>query len=123
MVIYRSPDVHHVFTLAFSRTPSGAGLQVVQFTQQNLTAGVAATRALLPVSFPLTPLDTIVSAFSLSTPYGRAIAYTAIYEGTSFATLNSARIFAVHGDGEIPVLTVVDRALTFSQFDLMHLGR
>ena len=65
----------------------------MELTQQNLTAGVAATRSLLPVSSPLTPLDTIASAFSLSTPYGRTIAYTAVYEGTSFATLDSARTF------------------------------
>ena len=91
--INRSPDVEHVFTIAFSKTPSGTDFQAVQFTQQNLTAGVAATRSLLPVSSPLTPLDTIVSAFSLSTPYGRTIAYTAIYEGTSLATLDSTRIF------------------------------
>ncbi|KAF9653146.1 acetyl-CoA synthetase-like protein [Thelephora ganbajun] len=86
-------DVNHVFTIAFSKTPSGTGFQAVQFTQQNLTAGVAATRSLLPVSSPFTPLDTIVSAFSLSTPYGRTIAYTAVYEGTCLATLNSAQIF------------------------------
>jgi long-chain acyl-CoA synthetase len=97
----RSPDANHVFTIAFSKTPGGMALQAVQFTQQNLTAGVAATRSLLPVSSPLTPLDTIVSAFSLSTPYGRTTAYTAIYEGTSFATLNSARTFVGDGDGKV----------------------
>lgn len=87
-------DVNHVFTVAFSKTPSGTGFQAAQFTQQNLTAGVASTRSLLPVSSPPTPLDTIVSAFSLSTPYGRTIAYTAVYEGASLATLNSTRIFS-----------------------------
>ena len=51
-------------------------------------------RSLLPVSSPVTPLDTIASAFSLSTPYGRTVAYTAIYEGTSLATLNSTRTFS-----------------------------
>lgn len=91
-------DVNHVFTIAFSKTPSGTSLQAVEFTQQNLTAGVASTRSLLPVSSPPTPLDTIVSAFSLSTPYGRTIAYTAVYEGTSFATLSSTRIFSENGD-------------------------
>lgn len=78
----------------------------MQFTQQNLTAGVAATRSLLPISSPLTPQDTIVSAFSLSTPYGRTIAYTSLYEGTSLATLNSARIFTGDGDGRVPVSDV-----------------
>jgi len=32
----------------------------------------------------------------MSTAYGRAIAYTAIYEGTSFVTLNSSKIY--HAD-------------------------
>ena len=77
----------------------------MQFTQQNLTAGVAATRSLLPVASPLTPLDTILSAFSLSTPYGRTIAYTAVYEGTSLATLNSARIFTGNEGGEVTDLS------------------
>lgn len=58
-----------------------------------MTAGVAATRALLPLSYALSPLDTIVSAHSLSTAYGRAIAYTAIFEGTSLATLDSSKLF------------------------------
>ena len=96
-----SSDADHVFTIAFSKTPSGADFQAAEFTQQNLTAGVATTRSLLPVSSPLTPLDTIVSAFSLSTPYGRTIAYTAVYEGTSFATLNSARMFTGNESGEV----------------------
>ena len=74
----------------------------MEFTQQNLTAGVAATRSLLPVSSPLTPLDTIVSAFPLSTPYGRTIAYTAVYEGTSFATLDSTRTFGGNEDSGKP---------------------
>jgi long-chain acyl-CoA synthetase len=108
-VIDHSPDVNDVFTIAFSKTPSGKGLQGVQFTQQNLTAGVAATRALLPVSSPLTPLDTIVSAFPLSTPYGRTIAYTALYEGTNLATLNSTRILTGDADGEDVSFALVNR--------------
>lgn len=75
----------------------------MEFTQQNLTAGVTATRSLLPVSSPLTPLDTIVSAFSLSIPHGRTIAYTALYEGTSLATLNSARTFIGDDNGRVLV--------------------
>ncbi len=68
-------------------------MQGAQLTHENITAGVAATRALLPASHALSPLDTIVSAHSLSTAFGRAIAYTAIFEGTSFATLQSAKLF------------------------------
>ena len=100
-----SSDVDHVFTIAFSENPSGADFRAAEFTQQNLTAGVATTRSLLPVSSPLTPLDTIVSAFSLSTPYGRTIAYTAIYEGTGFATLNSTRMFTGNESGEVANLS------------------
>ncbi|OBZ75164.1 Long-chain-fatty-acid--CoA ligase 5 [Grifola frondosa] len=85
------PDPQEVFTVSFFSTPSGE-LQGTQLTHENLTAGVAATRALLPLSTAMSSLDTIISAFSLSTPYGRAVAYTAIYEGTSFATLESSKI-------------------------------
>ncbi|KAH9930996.1 uncharacterized protein B0H18DRAFT_992194 [Fomitopsis serialis] len=67
-------------------------LEGTQLTHENLTAGVAATRNLLPLSSAISSLDTIVSASSLSTPYGRAVAYTAIYEGTSFATLDSTKL-------------------------------
>jgi long-chain acyl-CoA synthetase len=72
-------------------------LQVAQLTHENMTAGVAATRSLLPISHALSPLDTIVSAFSLSTAYGRVIAYTAIYEGASFATLPSSKTYHLDG--------------------------
>lgn len=113
-----SSDVDHVFTIAFSKTPSGADFRAAEFTQQNLTAGVATTRSLLPVSSPLTPLDTIVSAFSLSTPYGRSIAYTAIYEGTGFATLNSTRMFTENESGEVANLSgSSDIQLIVIQFD------
>ncbi|OCH95584.1 acetyl-CoA synthetase-like protein [Obba rivulosa] len=90
------PDPGEVFTVAFSASPSGE-LQGAELTHENLTAGVAAARALLPLSSAISPLDTIASAFSLSTPYGRAIAYTAIYEGTSFATLDSAKVVVKNG--------------------------
>jgi long-chain acyl-CoA synthetase len=72
----------------------------VQLTHQNFTAGVAATRSLVPVSNALSPLDTIVSAHSLSTPYGRTIAYTALFEGTNFATLQSTKLFHAE-EGEV----------------------
>ena len=82
--------------MAFYENPIKGGdrsaWDAVQLTHQNLTAGVAATRALLPPSSALSPLDTIVSAFSLSTPYGRAVAYTALYEGTGFATVDSTKL-------------------------------
>jgi len=88
-------DPKTIYTVSFSESPSGQ-LQAVQLTHQNFTAGVAATRSLVPVSNALSPLDTIVSAHSLSTPYGRTVAYTALFEGTNFATLQSTKLF--HAD-------------------------
>ncbi|KAH9854063.1 acetyl-CoA synthetase-like protein [Lenzites betulinus] len=85
-----------VFTVSFFETSSGA-LEGVQLTHQNLTAGVAATRALMPPSSAMSPLDTILSAHSLSTPYGRAVAYTAIFEGTSLVTVDSTKLIKPEG--------------------------
>lgn len=88
------PDT--VFTVSFFEDNTGK-LQAAQLTHQNLTAGVTATRALLPLSNPMSPLDTIVSAHSLSTTFGRSIAYTALHEGTSFATLASTKQYSGEG--------------------------
>jgi len=88
------PPVHpsQPFTLAFSETPSG-DLQGVRLTHLNFTSGVTAIRALFPPSIALSTLDTLVSGHSLSTPFGRAIAYTALYECASFATCDSTRMY------------------------------
>ena len=81
-----------VFTVSFYQTSSGH-LQGAQLTHENMTAGVAAVRALIPPSCAFSPLDTIVSAHSMNTAFGRAIAYTAIYEGTSFASLPGSELY------------------------------
>lgn len=94
LVIFLYPDPDQVFTVSFFENETGV-VNGAQFTHENMTAGVAATRALLPLSHALTPQDTIVSAYSMSTAYGRAIAYTAIFEGTSLATLKSSKIYHV----------------------------
>ncbi|KAF7321822.1 Acetyl-CoA synthetase [Mycena kentingensis (nom. inval.)] len=86
------PKPSDVFTVSFFSTESGQ-IQGAQLTHENLTAGVAAVRALMPLAHAFSPLDTIVSAHSMSTAYGRAIAYTALFEGTSFATLDSSKLF------------------------------
>ncbi|RPD65968.1 acetyl-CoA synthetase-like protein [Lentinus tigrinus ALCF2SS1-7] len=91
-----APEPSDVFTVSFFETPSG-GHDGVQLTHENMTAGVAATRALVPPSSALSPLDTIVSTYSLSTPYGRAIAYTALFEGTGFATVDSTKLIKPEG--------------------------
>ncbi|KAL1947959.1 hypothetical protein VTO73DRAFT_13683 [Trametes versicolor] len=89
------PNPEEVFTVSFFATP--AGLEGVQLTHQNLTAGVAATRALMPPSSAMSPLDTILSAYPLSSPYGRAVAYTALFEGTSFVTVDSTKLIKPEG--------------------------
>ena len=91
-----SPEPSDVFTVTFFETPSG-GHDGVQLTHENMTAGVAATRALVPPSSALSPLDTILSSYSLSTPYGRAVAYTALFEGTGFATVDSTKLIKPEG--------------------------
>lgn len=93
-VLEIEPDT--VFTVSFFEDNAGK-LQAAQLTHQNLTAGVTATRALLPLSNPMSALDTIVSAHSLSTTFGRSIAYTALHEGTSFATLASTKQYSGEG--------------------------
>ncbi|PCH38668.1 acetyl-CoA synthetase [Wolfiporia cocos MD-104 SS10] len=106
---FATPNPQDVFTVSFSSTPLGE-LHGTQFTHENLTAGVAAARNLLPLSNNISPLDTIVSAFPLSTPYGRAVAYTAVYEGTSFATLESAKLFTGEGTTRLENLADLESA-------------
>ncbi|KII89018.1 hypothetical protein PLICRDRAFT_29438 [Plicaturopsis crispa FD-325 SS-3] len=96
-VVSAAPNPDDVYTVSFFESESGQ-LQGTQLTHANLTAGVAATRALVPLSNAISSLDTIVSAHSLSTAFGRAVAYTALYEGTSFATTNTTKIFRVYED-------------------------
>lgn len=104
-------DSRAVFTVSFSEV-SNQG-RAVLLNHQNFTAGIAAVRSLLPVSSALSPLDTIISAHSLNTPYGRSIAYTAIFEGTSFATLQSTRLLNV-GDRSPDPLTDVYSVKSYS---------
>jgi len=98
-----SPAPQDAFTVSFFSSPSGE-VQGTLLTHENLTAGVASTRSLLPLSGVLSPLDTIVSGHSLSTAYGRAVVYTALYEGTNFATLDSTKLF----DNEEPTYDLSD---------------
>ena len=80
-----------VFTLAVYEVVDGVA-HGAQLTHENVTAAVAAVRALFPTA-PLSSLDTILSAHPLSTAFGRAVAYTAIYEGTSFATILTSELY------------------------------
>lgn len=58
-----------------------------------MTAGVAATRALFPLSGAISPSDAIMSSHTLSSPIGRAIAYNALYEGAHFSTAETTSVF------------------------------
>ncbi|KAJ7752042.1 hypothetical protein B0H16DRAFT_1547206 [Mycena metata] len=104
-IISPLPKPSDVFTISFYSSESGH-IQGAQITHENITAGVAAVRALLPLSHAFSPLDTVVSAHSLGTAYGRAIAYTALFEGTSFATLESSKLF--HANEYTPQINVAD---------------
>jgi len=86
------PKPSDVFTVSYFTDINGQ-IQGTQLTHQNVTSGVAAVHSLFPVSALLSSLDTILSSHSLGSAYGRAIAYTAIFEGTSFATCNSSKLF------------------------------
>ena len=87
----RDIDPLQIFTVSFYQTLAGE-LRGAQFTHESITAGVTAIRSLMPSSGPLSSLDTVVSAHSLSSAYGRAVAYTALFEGANFATLASSKI-------------------------------
>ncbi|GLB35348.1 putative AMP-binding enzyme [Lyophyllum shimeji] len=91
-IISSVPNPGDIFTVSFFETETGH-VQGAQMTHENMTAGVAAIRALFPLTLALSPLDTLVSAHSLSTAYGRAVAYTAIFEGAGFATMASSKLY------------------------------
>ncbi|KAG5354182.1 Long-chain-fatty-acid--CoA ligase 1 [Termitomyces sp. J132] len=108
------PKPSDVFTVSYFENGSGH-VQAVHLTHENITAGAAAIRALFPLSHSLSPLDTLVSAYPLSTAFGRAIAYTAIFEGTSFATLESSKLYH---SGEVTVQNDITDALTFNSYPI-----
>jgi long-chain acyl-CoA synthetase len=85
-----------VFTVSFYRGGNDQ-VQAEHLTHENITAGVTAIRKLLPPSASLSAADTIVSAHPLRTALGRTVAYTALYEGTSFATLEGSKLFETNG--------------------------
>ncbi|KAH7889750.1 hypothetical protein F5I97DRAFT_1802529 [Phlebopus sp. FC_14] len=87
-----TPRSNDPYTICFFETPTGE-IRAARFTHENFTSGVTAIRSMFPPSIALSTLDTITSGHSLSTPYGRTIAYAALHECTSFATLDSARPF------------------------------
>jgi len=85
------PQPDRVFSTSFYDEVDGVPLGV-RLTHQNLTAGPTAIRQFFTLTAPLGPNSTIYSAFPLASPFGRAIAYTALFEGCNFATLNSTSV-------------------------------
>lgn len=57
------------------------GAHLTTASTQNLTSGPTAIRTLFTLTTPLAPSSTIYSAFPLASSFGRAIAYTALFEG------------------------------------------
>ena len=80
-----------------------------------MTAGVAATRALFPLNGAITSSDSIISSHTLSSPFGRAIAYTALYEGAHFCTTETTAVFKKREGTSISVL--------YSEMATDHFGR
>jgi len=113
-VLTSPPHASDVFSVSFHEGQSD-GLGSTKFTHENVTAGVAAVRSMLPTSNMLSALDTIVSAHPLNTIYGRVIAYTAIYEGTSFATLSSA---GTDITGEQEILNDLNDTLSYRRYPI-----
>lgn len=100
-----------LLNISFSRGPSDE-LLATQFTHENLTAGVVAAHFLLPYQNALSATDSVVSAFALGTPFGRAVAYTALYQGASFTTLPSAHLIATsESDVSAPDLAEILRVV------------
>ncbi|KAI6110367.1 hypothetical protein EDD16DRAFT_1810153 [Pisolithus croceorrhizus] len=82
------------YMLTFFEAPSGR-MQAVRFMHENMTFGVAAIQTLFPPSMALSSVDIIMSNHSLSTPYGLAIAYSALHENMSFVTIDSTRLYDI----------------------------
>ncbi|EJU05730.1 acetyl-CoA synthetase [Dacryopinax primogenitus] len=81
-----------VFSVNFYTTgPDGRPIGA-EITHQNLTAGVASVMNLFASGKTLSAADTVVSAFSFAHPFGRAVAYASIYNGSAFGTVPSTAL-------------------------------
>lgn len=91
-VIVPDFDPSQLFTTAYHdrirNTPVG-----VKISHQTLTAGPTAIRQFFTLSTPLSASSTVLSAFPLTSPFGRAVLYTAVMEGASFGTVESTSLF------------------------------
>ncbi|EJD05963.1 uncharacterized protein FOMMEDRAFT_119392 [Fomitiporia mediterranea MF3/22] len=93
-----SPQIQpqDIYSVSFYPGPNHE-LKATRLTHQNMTAGVTATRALFPLSGAISESDSIASSHSLSTPFGRAVAYTALYENAHFSTIDTSTVFSRSG--------------------------
>ncbi|GJJ12182.1 hypothetical protein Clacol_006423 [Clathrus columnatus] len=66
-------DPNAIFSIYLYETSKGE-LQGTQLTHVNVTAGVTSARLFFPANDAMTPTDTLLSIFQLSTPFGRALA-------------------------------------------------
>lgn len=57
---------------------------------KNVVAGVTATRFLPPLNELFKPEDSIYSSFAPTTAFGRAVLYTALYEGINITHFPSS---------------------------------
>ncbi|KAG8886179.1 hypothetical protein FRB97_007217 [Tulasnella sp. 331] len=87
----QSPTPNDVFTVTFTGLENGQP-QGVQLTHINVTAAVACLQHIFPMSKSFSSEDMILSSHSLSTPFGRSMAYTALLKGCNFATLPSTSL-------------------------------
>jgi long-chain acyl-CoA synthetase len=77
-------------------------------------AGVTNTVNLFPFLEPTNEKDTVVSAFGLATPFGRSVAYTALYAGANFTTLPSTNTLREGGElaaGELSAMRTCSRVM------------
>ncbi|KAF8507259.1 hypothetical protein JB92DRAFT_2961403 [Gautieria morchelliformis] len=80
------PEPSDVFSVSFFADIDGE-LRGAQLTHANVTAGVTASRLLFPLTEPISPSDTLLSVFSITSAFGRSLAYTALHDGANFISL------------------------------------
>ncbi|KAI4136793.1 MAG: hypothetical protein L6R39_007610, partial [Caloplaca ligustica] len=73
------------FVVVSKNAANGQGFEVVDFTQQNIVAAVAAQISALPRPHRLNPSDLLVSLASLSSLYPLVVTLAALYSNSSLA--------------------------------------
>jgi len=91
------PTANDVFMISYYGDELGQP-KAVQLTHQNMTAAVVSARGLFPVASSMSASDRILSSFSMNTPFGMAVAFHALFEGTSFSTKPNIGLFKTESD-------------------------